>query len=177
VIALVTTGVSYLATYQPLVHGNYGLGPVFENTKLPLPPPSHVMPYIDGAPIRWGFSILNDGPLPVTVTGVEGRDSIGPLGNVSFLVSRGDATYAREIPGPLDPMHPFTLAHGEQAIIVLRAVLSGCSVPPVGVGQNLIGVNSLTVDSNTLGISHVTTILDSAGGGFQISLPANSVCS
>ena len=84
---------------------------------------------------------------------------------------------AREIPGVLDPMHPFTLAHGQQAMIVLRAVLSGCTVPPVGVGRTLIGVNSLTVRYKSLGISHVTTISDAAGGGFQIAVPANAVCS
>jgi hypothetical protein len=127
--------------------------------------------------MRWGFSILNDGPLPVTVTGVEWRDSKGPLGNVSFLVSRGGAEYEYEIPGPLDPMHPFTLGHGQQRMIVLRAVLSGCTVPPGGVGGNLTGVDSLTIDFRVLGISHTTTIPAFSGDGFQIALPLNSVCS
>jgi hypothetical protein len=176
VLVLVVSGVSYATTYQPLVRGDFGLGPKFENAKLP-DPSSRVLPYIVGAPVLWGFSIRNGGPLPVTVNGVEWRTSKGPLGNVSFLVTRGDLSVAREIPGALDPMHPFTLAHGEQAMIVLRAVLSGCTVPPVGVGRNTIGVYSLSVDFRALGISHTTTIPDLSGGGFQIAVPTNAVCS
>jgi hypothetical protein len=178
VIALVTTGVSYVATYQPLTRGSFGLGPEFENAKLPNSA-TGAFPYIDGAAILWGFSIVNDGPLPVTVTGVEWAKSVGPLGNVSFQVSKENPVSTGIGPGSsfLMPMHPFTLGHGQQRMIVLRAVLSGCTVPPVGVGRNFVVVNSLIVDYKALGVSHTTRIDDPApGAGIQIALPGNAVC-
>lgn len=178
VIALVVAGVAYVSTYQPLVPGNYGLGPEYESPiTMPGLTDRRTVPYVEGAAMLWGFSVRNDGLFAVTVTGAEWLGSAGPFRNVTFLISKADPLGV----GPefVGPMHPVTLAPGQQAVVVARVVMSGCTVSPGSPGNGSFGfqVDSLTIDSRAFGISHVTTIPAGALGGFQISVPGSATCS
>jgi hypothetical protein len=113
----------------------------------------------------------------VTVTGAEWLGSAGPFRNVTFLISNADPRgFGPEFVGP---MHPVTLAPGQEAVVVARVVMSGCTVSPGSPGNGGFGfqVDSLMIDSRAFGISHVTTIPAGALGGFQISVPGSATCS
>ena len=147
-LVVVVVGAWYVSSsFQPL-RLNAGGGPTFVRSEVgdvasvPAREPTsghpfiaHEAPYHDGTWLEAGFTVLNDGPFPVTVDGVGWEDSSSTIRQVS--VSLNDpATSAYEQPAPslFVPFEPFTLQDGEARFVVIRYRFTGCAFDSVGEG-------------------------------------------
>jgi hypothetical protein len=86
-----------------------------------------------GTVVRYRFSILNDGPISVTITriGLPAADQIG-MAVTRFPVRVIPDVSARDDSGtlpPFEPWHPFTMEPGQEAAIEMEATNEGGCTP------------------------------------------------
>jgi hypothetical protein len=135
---LVLGGLVFLSRLEPISTGNYGLGvnPPGQALGQIFPPgngPSFELnrvPFRQGQSLTWGYSIINDGPIGITVTGVDGiyPDWAGPLKVTEVLVgTEVDIRHVSISPGLYERFRPFSLAPGQQRMILFHGLMTNCA--------------------------------------------------
>jgi hypothetical protein len=144
-------GFTYLRSYQPLLATStasmWVSSPPAEDLG-PFTAPSgeefraYRLYYQDGATVQVGFTLSNDGGLPVTIRRVGGNDvTRGPLRQVSVEIGTNASgtiyTFERKA-----PFRPFELAAGESRVVAITYRLErGCP----------LGRNDTTYNEKTYG--------------------------
>jgi hypothetical protein len=123
-----------VANYQPLGPGSYSTvggrsqdlgefsppygGPIFS---------AYRVAYVHRAVFTYAFSVRNNGPFGVSVTGIDGWDPdfVGLLQFIDARLSRSDRVHSI-IARDLQSFHPFSLAPGHERDIVIRARFVHC---------------------------------------------------
>lgn len=165
-VVIAAGAVTFVTTYRPLVPGNIAQDPVYVAGGQGR---SHVV-YLPGATVQWGYSIRNDGTIPVTITDVApiaGR----PFSSSSVFISTCDLFTAgcAGIPGPLEQFRSFSLGVGQQRSVLYRAVFANCG-PPLG-SNSTITFGGFTVTYTVVGISHTVSIDGWPNAALRVDVP------
>lgn len=133
VLALgVGAGVVFVVRYQPLSTANFA--PWFCDGCIDLSTGQLV--YQEGRQVAMGTSLINNGQLPVRITGLS--FPADPYETTLLEVVHVDMAKpgagGQTAPGDpaLQPFEPFTLGPGEDQAIVLRASFTNCEAVPAG---------------------------------------------
>ena len=122
VLSAVAAIVLFAVRFQPLSAANFASGPVTS------PRPNMVrVGFVNGGTFSFGFLVVNDGPLPVKIQGIQ------ITGQSELLVTVRLETAAKRYAGSLgegdpslDRFVPFTLAGGDRRWIVVRTRFGNC---------------------------------------------------
>ena len=149
--ALVFSGI-FLAQYQPLTMNGGGaafVDPRFATRIGDFTPPdgqpfsAYVVRYEDGLTIRYGMTLYNRGPLPVTITGVgepECEGCVFPLvfERASVAPARGQFMFDHRHARPLEP---FVIEPGAFRYVILEDRFDHCeSYEQAGDGVTFLSV-------------------------------------
>ena len=137
IVVVVASGIAALARYQPLsASGWAGCGPGKSGP--------HVMKptYREGGICVVGFSLFNDGVLPVRVIGVEAPGGERDLLILDYVRMSRPGAGGQMAPGDpsLEPLGPFSLGHGGSRWIVLTSRFGNCADWDPGVSQKWLSV-------------------------------------
>jgi len=122
VLAAVAAIVLFAVRYQPLSATNFASGPVAQSA-----PTMVRLEYANGAAFSFGFLIVNDGQLPVSIQRIQMTGQSHLL--IPVRVETAAQRYAgglSEVDPSLDKFHPFTLAGGDRRWIVVRTRFGNC---------------------------------------------------
>ena len=124
IVVVVASGIAALARYQPLSASNWaGCGP------------GKVGPYVERPTYREGgicvvgFSLFNDGVLPVRVIGIEELGGEYGLLTLDYVRMARPGAGGQTAPGSpvLEPLAPFSLGHGGSRWIALTGRFGNCA--------------------------------------------------
>ncbi|MEW6225863.1 MAG: hypothetical protein AB1627_14660 [Chloroflexota bacterium] len=134
-----------------------------------------------GDPFSFGFSVRNEGPLPIRLEGVV-RDPAVHDGVVDYPTLRAlwrDGSSQGGVTGPTGPVAPFgpiDLGPGEFTVLWLVWTASPCaagpSFEPIGDETALVGIPELRVAYSVLGFAR-TAVIDLP---FEILQPYQATC-
>jgi hypothetical protein len=135
VVTLLTLGSIWIANYAPLVQGSLELSTDRDDVKMirvdafDMRGTVFTVPTGRTATFRYRLSISNSGPVAVRIDSIgtsDGSDGEGSMIRRAIEVipdpwrSGGIVGYSSE-----EPWHPFTLAPGREAVVVMEAVYGG----------------------------------------------------
>jgi hypothetical protein len=169
---LVATGTAaaLVARYQPLEHGSSGGTPSISLPFKDVDNPSEgtttrVVTYIQGAKLDVDVSIRNDGPWGVTIASVP-RQNFG-----LFHVTEVRRGVLNNCCVATEPFAPFALSPGEDRLLRLHGVVSGCKNYATEGG---VIFNSYPVRYRILGITRSTWI--ESTHEIEIHIPKGYLC-
>jgi hypothetical protein len=133
---------------------------------------AQVVDYEDGKSFTYFFTLSNDGPFGVTITGVDLNPPSGP-GYVfmieSYAVAMGSET--NEMASrPIVPFEPFGLKPGEFREIHIRARFDDCEVHQEGIEHGFSG------ESVTYRFLWIERTVDIATPGLKVPRPSLEEC-
>lgn len=109
------------------------------------------IPFHNGAVVTYGFSLRNDGPLAVTVTGVTEPSPGDVLRVLAIWVSRSDQAGASRDPADYSLFRTVSIGRGHERFFLLRAQFVHCEkVEP----STRIRYEVVPVTYRVLGIAH-----------------------
>jgi len=171
VVVFVGAAITYIVSHRPvvdhpLVAGNFGQGPVYVAGGQG----RDRVVYLPGATVQWGFSIRNDGKLPVTITNVQEIHGWTPFSTSAIFISTGDDLgTSHAIPGPLEPFRPFSLGPSQQRMFLHRVLFADCGPPPAS--KTPVTFGGFTVTYQALGVSHPVTIDGPRDAALRVNAP------
>jgi uncharacterized protein YaiE (UPF0345 family) len=133
----------FVARYQPLAPGSTGVGadPGGRNVTTSDPAGGQNgtvsrVTYDNGTIITFGFSLSNNGPVGVTVTGIyrSSPPSAEPLKVIAVYVAHrpGVIGAIRDL-RQFEPFHSFALPGGAERLILVQARMVNCTDVPAGI--------------------------------------------
>jgi hypothetical protein len=122
VLSAVAAIVLFAVRYQPLSAGNLASGPMTQSG------PSMIrVGYANGGTFSLGFLVLNDGPFPVKIQGIQmtrQSELLVPV-RLEMATKRSVGSLGESDPS-LEKFLPFTLAGGDRRWIVVRTRFGNC---------------------------------------------------
>ena len=171
VIGLAIGTLAWIASYQPIAHGMSFQNP--PNAKLAVGQDLYEVPFRQGRHFVAGMSLVNDGRFAVHVTGIEPYPPYLPLkGGALYLAGPGPDHGG--FPVPHRRFHPFDLAPGQVAYVVLRGTFKArCHAVTPG-GQSFWTLWEFDVHFNFLARSGTAHIAFPTP--IQIDSPNGQIC-
>jgi hypothetical protein len=169
VLAVLGSGVGVVA-YEPLREGSYGrlTGPSKIEDQRGVGEQARVVTYESGREMIVEFSIRNEGPLGVTITGIPSPTG-GALSLFEVIETRRGV---EQCCAETEPFAPFELGRNGERFIQLRGILKGCGDYVPG---SSIAWSSYPVRYRILGVSR--TQLVHTRSPVIIEIPADFKCS
>jgi len=109
----------------------------------------HAVQYHDGKTFVYGFTLVNDGPVSLTVDAI-GSPGGAPLRQISVRTGVSSSIYSASATDPTRPFEPFVLAPHAERFVEVVTRFAGCSLGS-GVGS-AVTVVSLRVQFRFFGV-------------------------
>jgi hypothetical protein len=142
----------YLSHYQPLTTGSTG----WSSAR-----------YRQGAQFSYATELVNQGHVPITVTGIDTGSGSSLLRTTGVFVGKDGSNVAGDIsPRYYEPFHPFSLGPGKSRSILIQSVFDNCRPFAPGVRETF---ESVHVTFRALGVTNSAWV--NYGRPFRINSP------